>query len=118
GAVRPGSIDLGRVFAREAAAADPRVAAVGVDLGLAPGQADVGDRSAGHEAAGRVDVGADRAGGLLAEDGDDHLPGHVLAELLDLHLVVVLRRDHHRFGGLFPATVGDGDLDLAVRPAV
>ena len=53
--VRGGAVDLGRVLAREGAAAMARHAAVGVDDDLAPGQAAVAHRTADHEAARRVD---------------------------------------------------------------
>jgi len=50
-----GAIDLGRILAREGAAAMPGHAAVGVDDDLAAGQTAVAHRAADDEAAGRVD---------------------------------------------------------------
>ena len=50
------AVDLGRVLAREGAAAVRRRAAVGVDDDLAPGEAAIAVGSADVEFAGRVDV--------------------------------------------------------------
>ena len=52
------AIDLGRIFAGERAAAVRRRAAVGVDDDLAAGDAGIAVRTAGDEAAGRVDQDA------------------------------------------------------------
>ena len=54
--VRGRAVDLGRVLARERAAAVRRSAAVGVDDDLAAGEPGVAHRPADHELAGRVDV--------------------------------------------------------------
>jgi hypothetical protein len=50
------AVDLGRILAREGAAAMRGCAAVGVDDDLAAGQAAVAIRAADDELAGRVDV--------------------------------------------------------------
>ena len=57
------AVDLGRVLARESAAAVRGRAAIGVDDDLAPGEAGVAVGAADLEAAGRVDV----IDGLVAE---------------------------------------------------
>src|SRR5262249_5791108 len=54
------AVDLGRVLAAEGAAAVAAAAAVGIDNDLAAGQAAVALRTAGQEAAGRVDVAPNR----------------------------------------------------------
>jgi hypothetical protein len=59
GHVGGGAVDLGRVLAREGAAAVAAHAAVGVDDDLAAGEARVAVGAAEDELAGRVDVDGD-----------------------------------------------------------
>jgi hypothetical protein len=95
----------------------PRHAAVAVDDDLAAGQAAVADRSADDEIAGRVDVEP----GVLAEPLPrqhvlDHQFHHRLAQVLQLDVRIVLRRQHHGVeAGDLAVLVAAGDLRLGVR---
>src|SRR5690606_17129199 len=90
------AVDLGRVFAREGAAAVRARAAVGVDDDLAAGEAAVALRSAGDKAAGGVhqELGA-RRDQAFGEAGLDDVfdDGFVDGRLRDLGRV--LGRQHH-----------------------
>jgi hypothetical protein len=72
-------------------------AAVGVDDDLATGQAAVADRTADHEAPGRIDVVA-RAPiePFLRQHRLDDLLHDRLAQLLMVEMSAVLGREHHR----------------------
>ena len=111
------AVDLGRILAREGAAAVARHPAVAVDDDLAAGQAGVAHRAAGHEPPGRVDV-HDRVGrAQLGRDRrqDDRLDD-VGAEPLGADVGVVLGGDDDGPDPLRDAVlVLDRDLRLAVR---
>ena len=121
------AIDLGRVLAREGAAAVARHPAVGVDDDLAAGQAGVAHRAADLEAPRRVhehEVAAAHRR-VVEQLGRDRDPYHMLqdarAELVHLRSAAVLRGDDHaldahwlgRSVGVAP--VPHRDLCLAVR---
>src|SRR5262245_36384903 len=96
-----GAVDLGRVLAREGAAAVRGVAAVGVDDDLAAGEAAVAVRTADYEVAGRVDeeIGwALRHPAVRQRRGDrvlDHVLDHARRVLLAVAgLRIVLGRNH------------------------
>ena len=119
--VRGGAVDLGGVLAAEGAAAVATHAAVRVDDDLAAGQAGVAHGAAHDEAAGGVDVDgrgppgdADRV-----EHRADDVLDHVLADLRELYVGRVLRRDDdgRDLDGLV-VLVAHGHLGLAVRAQV
>src|SRR5262249_44292612 len=91
------AIDLGRILARERAAAVAADAAVGVDDDLATGETSVGHRAALHERAGRVDVIRDPAlYVLLRQHRLDDVPDDVAADAGAPDVGGVLARDHDR----------------------
>ncbi len=111
------AVDLGRILARERAAAVVGCAAVGVDDDLAPGQAAVAVRTADHEAAGGVHQVAHVAlHQLLGQHRLDDQLDHRLADLLLRHVRVVLGGHHHGVDRhRLAVDVLDGDLALGVR---
>src|SRR6185312_4954477 len=113
-AIGAGAVDLGRVLAREAAPAVPRVTAVGVDHDLSTCEAGVGDGTADDKPPGRIDEGPVPVAQLLGDHLVDDVLGHVGAQLLGLDLVVVLGGDDHRVhaGGLAVISIANRDLDL------
>ncbi|EAU68690.1 hypothetical protein STIAU_6032 [Stigmatella aurantiaca DW4/3-1] len=115
--VRRGAVHLGRVLAREGAAAVTAHAAVGVDDDLPARHARVAHGATHHEAAG----GVDEELGLLVDELGRQRPGDdVLAQrLVDLlvgDLLGVLRGHHHGVDAhRAPLAVLHRDLALAVR---
>ena len=117
GHVGRGTVDLGRILAREGAAAVAAHASVRVDDDLTAGEAAIALGAADDEASGRVD----QVFGLLADEflREDLADDLLDAELLDLavrDVVGMLGRDDHVLDGDGAAVdVADGDLRLAVR---
>ena len=128
--VGTGAVDLRRILAGECAAAVAGGTTVGVDDDLAAGETGVAHRSAGNEAAGRVDqheAGLAQAlvrTEMLGDHGEQDMLDDVRAHpLLVVDVGVVLGRDQQPLDRERdqPApllAVADGDLCLAVRPEV
>jgi hypothetical protein len=113
------AVHLGRVLAREGAAAVPAHAAVGVDDDLAAGEPGVAHRAADHEAAGGVHVeDGPLVDPLGRQRGPDHVVDQRLAQLVVADVGVVLGREHHGVdaAGAAVGAVLDGDLGLRVGP--
>ena len=110
------AVDLGRVLAREGAAAMRGRATIGVDDDLAAGEAGIAIGAADDELAGRVDVpdgvlGDPAVGQGLADIGLDDLPDVVGGQ----RGVEMLGRDHDlRHPDRHAVLVADGDLALGV----
>src|SRR5262249_46174064 len=85
------------VFPREAAAAVPGHAAIGVDHDLASGQAAVAHRPTDDEAPGRIDMVGDALmiQHVRGDDGFDHVFEHLFADLRKRGARVMLGRHHH-----------------------
>ena len=131
GGVGAGAVDLGRILARERAAAVRGGATVGVDDDLAPRQAGVPHRPADHELARRVDVDevaileaalvVERVREDRAEDVVDQVG---LDQRLGVEPVAVLRRDEHALdldgplAAVLVDLVAHRHLRLAVGPQV
>jgi len=111
------TVDLGRILGREAAAADRRVSAVGVDDDLSAGGSGIAPAAAEDEGAGRIDQNL----GLLVEqlrinDRLDDLVDDQLAQLLLGDVLGVLGGDDDRIhAGDDAVVILGGDLRLAVR---
>ena len=121
GGVGGRAVDLGRVLAREGAAAVAGGAAVGVDDDLAAGEAGVGVGAAEHEAAGGVGQQLVVVVGELRRQQrvDDVLVQVGLEQGLGVEPGLVLAGDQDGAQPLGPAVlVVDGDLGLAVGPQV
>src|SRR5205085_12153281 len=98
----------------ETTASVPRVAAVGVDHDLAAGETRICNRSADHEAPGRIDEGARAGAHFVREHRIDHVLCYVRSQLFGIDLLMVLRRDDdvvHRLR-LAVVAVAHRDLDL------
>src|SRR5581483_5602928 len=126
--IRGRAVDLGRVLAREGAAAVRRGAAVRVDDDLAPGDAGVAHRPADDELAGRVAVHevlvlqATLVVEVVREDRmDDVLDQVRLEQRLHVEPVAVLRGDEHALdldrprAAALVLLVAQRDLRLPVR---
>mmetsp|Transcript_19833 Transcript_19833/g.58928 ORF Transcript_19833/g.58928 Transcript_19833/m.58928 type:complete len:436 (-) Transcript_19833:199-1506(-) len=121
--VRGGAVHLGRVLAREGAAAVRAPAAIRVDNDLATCEAGVAMRAADDEAARGVEVEDGVVVQVLGgHNGLDHVLHEVGADLLVSHVRAVLRGDEdgvhalwdHSAWALGVALVLDRDLGLAV----
>ena len=121
-----GAVDLGRVLAREGAAAVASHAAVGVDDDLAAREPRVADRAADHEAPGGVDeeVLLRVQLALVVELGRQDRVQHVLPEVganqrVAVDPVAMLGRDQDLLDlDRLTVLVADRDLGLAVRAQV
>ena len=124
GGVGAGTVNFGRVFAGEGAAAVPGDAAVGVHQNLAPGQAGVALGPAHHEPT----AGVDEVLGFVVQqlrrhDGPDDLLNNILADLgaesVAVGGVIVLAADDHGVNPVgFAVAIFHGDLRLAVGAQV
>ena len=114
------AVHLRRVFARESAAAMACPAAVRVDDDLAARQARVALRSADDELARRIDEDLRRIRQEFGRhDGLDDMLDEVLADLFELDILVVLRRDDDRVDGdRLAIFIEHRDLRLAVRTKI
>ena len=114
------TIDLGRIFSGERAAAVTRHSAVRVGDNFAAGQAGIALRTADDETSGRVDVDARLSVAHRRRDDviDDFL-GDFVTNDFERDIGIVLRRDDDRIdaNGLI-AVVLDRDLRLAIGPQI
>ncbi len=116
--VRSGTVHLGRILAREGAAAVAAVTAVGVDDDLAASQARVTHRTADDEATGRVDEVAGVAVEQVRRDrGFNDVLDDAFTQVIARHIVAVLRGDDDAVDARdLAVAVLDGDLGLAIGP--
>src|SRR5712691_6131782 len=114
-----GAVDLRRVLTAERAATVSRVAAVGVDDDLAPGEPGVAHRPADGEGPGPVHEVLRFVEPRVADRRPDDLLADLVAQALVVDAGIVLRGDDHGVDALRHALlVLDRDLGLPVGPKV
>src|SRR5947209_20484532 len=91
-------------------------ATIGIDDDLAPGQASIAHRTTSDKASGGINEDARVAVEHMGRDGGlNNMLDDIIANLLRVHIVRVLCRNHHRINSYWPPIfVLNGHLALAI----